>query len=252
MSGGADESDFGGLDLEAAEYVLGTLDYRERAVFAERIRNDPAAGRAVADWERRFAGLEGAAGSVAPPGEVWSRIERAIGANGVRAFRVVEGGASTGASALRAALERSRDRWRLAAFASGLVAAAFAIYVIGDQSGIVKRARPAEAGTYVAAVNRGGDKPALIVRVDLSNRRVYIHPVAAEAPQGHSLELWYIGAGQSPKPMGLVDQTTRTADMPPDATDATATFAVSVEPVGGSTTGSPTGPVIYSGQLVKD
>ena len=54
-------------------------------------------------------------------------------------------------------------------------------------------------------MNRGGDKPALLVSVDLATRRILVMPVAAEAPAGRSLELWYIGDDKAPKPMGLVE-----------------------------------------------
>ena len=40
--------------------------------------------------------------------------------------------------------------------------------------------------------------------------------------------------------------------IPDGATATGATFAVSVEPPGGSTTGGPTGPVVYSGKLVRE
>jgi len=113
--------------------------------------------------------------------------------------------------------------------------------------------RPDARDTFIAAVNRGGDKPALIVRVDLKTRRVLVRPVAAEAPAGHSLELWYIDKGEAPRSMGLVQDTPTTATMPQAPGPAGAvTFAVSVEPLGGSKTGGPTGPVVYSGELIKE
>ena len=77
-------------------------------------------------------------------------------------------------------------------------------------------------------------------------------PVAAKAPSGRSLELWYIGDDKTPRAMGLVDKEPATMAMPADATPSGATLAVSVEPPGGSTTGGPTGPVVYSGQLIRE
>ena len=80
-----------------------------------------------------------------------------------------------------------------------------------------------------------------------------MRPVAAQAPAGHSLELWYIGGGHAPRSMGLVGDVAAHAAIPAGAdADGGATFAVSVEPAGGSRTGSPTGAVLYSGQLVKE
>lgn len=79
-----------------------------------------------------------------------------------------------------------------------------------------------------------------------------VTPVAAEAPAGHSLELWYIGDDKPPRPMGLIDKSPATMSIPAGAGGAGATFAVSVEPPGGSTTGAPTGPVVYKGTLIQE
>lgn len=239
------------LDLLAAEYVLGTLDYRERAAFADRLRTEDAARRSVARWERRLDGLYDAVPPLDPPSEVWTRVERSLGA--VRPFRILDGGGGGGRAARATALEASRNRWRAGALCSGLVAAALAIVLIGRNAPPVAVPSASANDIYVAAVNRDGEKPALIVAVDLRTRRVLVRPVAAETPPGRSLQLWYIAAGQAPRSMGLVDSGPRSIPNPIDASDVgSATVAVSVEPPGGSSTGGPTGPVIYSGHLIKE
>lgn len=247
------------LDIDAAEYVVGTLDPLERAAFAERLLSDGDAKRAVTDWEMRFHGLESVVAAVAPGPHVWSAIERALpgaaladGNARVREFRqhdfkVIDGG---GKRSDPSTIKVSRDRWRLGALASGAIAAALVVFVVGRELQPV--AKDGSSSVYVAAVNRGGDKPALIVRVDLKTRQVFVRPVAAETPAGKSLELWYIGDGKAPRSMGLVDKVSQTLTIPRGAQDDAATFAVSVEPQGGSTTGGPTGPVVYAGQLVKE
>jgi len=101
-------------------------------------------------------------------------------------------------------------------------------------------------------VNRGGDQPALVIRVDLASGNVYVRPLAAEAPSGKSLELWYINAGKAPKSMGVVGADAIKIPLPAGLSPEKATFAVTVEPPGGSPTGDPTGPVVYSGQLIKE
>jgi anti-sigma-K factor RskA len=241
MSGVDDNDD----DLRAAEYVIGTLDADERAAYAARMHRDEGARRAVAAWERRLADLALAVEPVRPPDRVWEGIERGIAPSArMHSFRVIDGGQSARTGD---AMKRSRDRWRTAALAAGMVAAA--LLVLSIQHTLKPEEPDAD---YVAAVNRGGDKPALIVRVNLKTGRVFIRPVYAEAPTGHSLELWYIGSDKTPRSMGILTADTRQAVLPSDPAAASATFAVSVEPVGGSKTGGPTGPVVYTGQLVKD
>lgn len=233
------------LDARAAEYVIGTLPADERAAFSGRLGTDEAARGAVAAWERRLSPLRLTGVDVHPPAEMWSRIERALGAPSSNRFRVVEGGGRASV-----ALLRSRDRWRTFALSASGIAAALVAFVAVREIGLP---RQPPAATYVAAVNRGGDKPALIVTVNLATRQVLVRPIAAQAPAGHSLELWYIGNGHAARSMGLVTDAAAHAAIPAGAdADGAATFAVSVEPPGGSTTGGPSGAVLYSGQLVKE
>ncbi len=239
----SDEID--GLDAHAAEYVIGTLDTDERAAFADRLASDEAARRAVASWEHRLSPLHLAGDNVPPPPELWVRIDRSLGAPSQDRFRVVEGGYLS-----PIAIRRSRDRWRVLALSTAGLAAALVAFVVARE---IRDFAPPDTATYVAAVNRGGDKPALIVTVDLRTRQVLVRPVAAQAPAGHSLELWYIGGGHAPRSLGLVTEASTHVAIPAGAdADSAATFAVSVEPPGGSTTGGPTGAVLYSGQLVKE
>ena len=235
------------LETEAAEYVLGTLDAGERFAFAARLPRDAEARRAVAGWERRLAGLAGRLDPVQPSAQVWARIETLLSASPSRSkgFTVIDGGFPPAPR-----LKTSRDRWRAAALVSGSIAAALAVFVM--QREIFTDGRGTGDVSYIAAVNRGGDKPALLIRVDLKTRQVFVRPVAAEAPAGRSLELWYIGDDKPPRSMGVVDKAPSTLAIPQGASATAATFAVSVEPPGGSTSGGPTGPVVYAGQLIKE
>jgi len=112
----------------------------------------------------------------------------------------------------------------------------------------------ARAGeNFVAVVNRGGELPALIVRVDTREGIVRVRSLAAEAPPENSLELWYIAGDAAPRSLGLVADGALPLPTPALFENAEgATLAVSVEPRGGSTTGAPTGPVVYSGRLIRD
>ncbi len=52
--------------------------------------------------------------------------------------------------------------------------------------------------------------------------------------------------------MGLVDREPARVALPDGARVEKATFAVTIEPEGGSPTGGPTGPIVYSGQLIRE
>ncbi|WP_036257382.1 anti-sigma factor [Methylocapsa aurea] len=233
-------------EILAAEYVLGTLHADERTVFVSVLAHDQAARDSVAAWENHLSPLCGVVPEIAPPPAVWERIESALPGPPLPLLTVMEGGRDEAAAT--AALRRSLGRWRALALGAGALAASLAIFVAGREA----QRGPLTPLSYVAVVNRGGDQPALIVRVDLASGSVFIRPVAAEAPSGKSLELWYIGAGKAPKSMGLVAKDPIKMPLPTGASLEKASFAVTVEPEGGSPTGDPTGPIVYSGQLIKE
>lgn len=74
-----------------------------------------------------------------------------------------------------------------------------------------------------------------------------LQPVAIGA--NNSLQLWLIPAGQQPVSLGLLNAQ-ETTQLKLAARDPlkNAVIAVSLEPQGGSPTGQPTGPVLYSGR----
>ncbi|MGK9231437.1 anti-sigma factor [Inquilinus limosus] len=228
-------------EARIAEYVLGTLPPEERAVFERALAADPALRAAVAAWERRLEGLAAQVPPVQPGPQVWAALERAVGP---------EAPPATAEPSVISRLRRSRAVWRASALATGALAAALAAFIVtrGDI--------PLRPDSYVAVVNRGGDLPALIVRVDTRAGVVQVRPVRAEVPADRSLELWFVGAGAPPRSLGLIDATDRQRLAIPEALRGSAlaggTLAVSVEPAGGSPTGSPTGPVVYSGALIDD
>ena len=220
-------------DMRAAEYVLGHQDAAEREAVRRDMARDPELRAAVARWEERLFPLARTADTVAPSPDLLARIKAGLPPRA----------ANDDVAALRQAVRR----WRNATVLAGSLAASLIVF------GGVRRWSDAQkpAATYVAAVNRGGDAPALIVRVDLQSGRVFVRPVSAETPAGKSLELWYIGVGAAPKSMGLVGGAENLA-LPAGVTIDKAKFAVTVEPAGGSPTGGPTGPVVYAGELVRE
>lgn len=222
-------------DLRAGEYVLGTLSASERAAMDLERTVDPAMEASVRAWERRLAPLDATARPVAPDSRVWPLIARALPRR--QAVPANDNRIAT--------LSRRIRLWRGAALTAGAVAAGLALFVaVGDRV-----ASPAPA-RYVAVVSRGGEVPALLVTVDTAAGTAQVRPVGAETPAGHSLELWYVENGAL-KTLGVIAGTARRVSLPAGK-PTEGVFAVSVEPPGGSPTGQPTGPVIYTGKLIKD
>lgn len=219
-------------DLRAAEYVLGTLDARERAEVEHEVAADPSLASRVQIWERRLAPLLDAIPPEPPPPRVRAALLRSLP------------GALLALPDQLAVLRRQVRRWRIMAAGTGLLAAGLALFVAVGL-------RPEQAGgRYLAVVQGGGALPALLVRVDTRTGTAQVRPVGAEVPAGRNLELWYVGA-EGPKPLGLVGATPSRVTLPTGASPD-GVIAVSVEPLGGSPSGQPTGPVVYTGKLIAE
>ena len=230
-------------DAEAFEYVLGSLPTAEREAFGRELARDPGLGGAVRYWEERLAGLAEAIPPAAPPLGLFEQI----------AGKLDDGEVGTPANVVDLTaltrLRRSRTLWRSVAAATGSLAAALAVWIAVERfSGPI-----AESG-LVAVVNRSGDLPALIVRVDARAGTVQIRSVAAETPADRSLELWSIAPGSAPRSLGVVGAGTTRISLPggPGSISSDVTLAVTVEPPGGSPTGSATGPIVYTGKLIPE
>ena len=230
--------------------MLGTLAARERDAFERALASDPSLRAAVRAWEARLAPLSDGVPAITPDPRTWSALVARLAPRSGPAASPQEGGQEGGTGRV-VRLERAVRRWRAATAGAGALAAALALVIAG---GAVLRA-PADAPGYLAVVNRGGELPALVVRVDPRAGVVQVRSLAAETPADRSLQLWYIAPGAAPRSLGVLDPSATRLPIPaalrgPEA--GGATLAVSVEPRGGSPAAGPTGPVVYSGRLVRE
>lgn len=235
---------------DAVEYVLGTLSAGERDAFERDLATDPGLAAIVRSWQDMFGRIAAAHVSpVEPSADLRDRIMAALPPVPAREITPDASPVDPRSSTEILRLRRSRALWKRTAAAATLLAACLALVVALD------RVRP-ETGSarLLAVVNRSGELPALIVKVDARTGTVSVRSVAAEVPPGRSLELWsVVGSGQA-RSLGTLDPGGRLR--PVTAEDRSrlqgATMAVSLEPTGGSPTGQPTGPVVYSGKLVPE
>ena len=226
-------------DFAAAEYALGTLDPGERAVVAARRLREPDLDEAIRAWEARLAPLAEAAGPTEPPRDLLPAIEARI-----------RGGPPEPANAAVAALRRSVARWRRAAIAASVIAGVFAVGFVAREA--TRQALPHE---YVAVLQKDAASPAFAITVNLDTREFTVRPVEATAPPGKAYELWLIDPKiGAPRSLGVIaaDSATRGANLAQydRAVVEDATYAVTVEPPGGSPTGQPSGPPVFVGKLI--
>jgi anti-sigma-K factor RskA len=216
----------------AAEYALGTLRGHARARFRRWMREDAALARLAGEWETRLAPMAEAVAPVRPPRRVWDEIQARLGP--VAAPAAERGGF-----------------WRvLALLASGAAAALVFMTVLLPT-------KPAPGGEYVAMLSDPKtQKAVLLVSVGRQERTLRVKALDPSIlPDNASLEIWALPKDGKPRSLGLVPGAKGTVQLAALADQTLAdvpALAISLEPRGGSTTGAPTGPVLYSGPCVRD
>ena len=199
---------------------------------------DGAVGAAIRGWEMRLARLAEEAAPVTPPPRVWTAIAARLGL-----------AAATANAGANAAWWSRLSFWRSFALASFAAAMAFGVTLFSP--GTRAPDQP------IIAVLAGPDaKPALIATVLRGERTMTVKVVgAAPVPSGKSLELWMLPDGSPPRSLGVIPDSGvgRVAlPAPPDVSLAKVpALAVSLEIAGGSPTGAPQGPVLYTGKVER-
>jgi anti-sigma-K factor RskA len=227
----------GRADALAAEYVLGTLRGRGRERFARLSRADPVLSAAVNRWEERLLPFADSLPPVSPPAHVWEAIMERI-----------RGSSGAAASGTRPSFWSSLGLWRGVALAGIASAVLLAIALFN--------AAPSTEGTMVAVLAAQDSKPALVAVADRGGRFITVKAVAPiEVAADRTLQLWALPPQGNPRSLGLIAKSgiARLA-LPSPADQAlqnVPTLAISLEPLGGSPTGLPTGPVLYTGPLQR-
>ena len=234
----------------AAEYVLGTLDADERARAQLMIETDAPFATLVHAWEKKLGELHHTVEPVEPPAHVWQSIVSRLG-----------GDAAQGGADIIDLTKRMR-RWRGAAMVSGALAASLMMFVAVKETspnllpGFLRPADPDQR--FVAVLQEGNGAPGFVMTVDLKSKSFSVRKVVgSDAPPGHSYQMWFVHPSfpGGPRSLGVFqdrapDIKATLAQYGPEILH-NATYAVSIEPAGGSPTGSPTGPVPYHGKLIE-
>jgi anti-sigma-K factor RskA len=170
--------------------------------------------------------------------------------------------------------ERPLRRWRTATVLTGSLAACLAALVavqvtnpdllpasLQPQARIVEVTKTVEVPSpkpaeFVAVLQKDASSPAFLLTFDLDKRQLTVRTVGAERQAGKSYELWLVSDKYpAPRSLGVIGTGAYTVRQPEPEYDPVvinrATYAVSLEPEGGSPTGAPTGPVLYTGKLLQ-
>ena len=252
------------LDRLAASYALGTLRGPARRRF-EAIAREQAPVRAAAlIWQGRLSSINELQPGIAPPPEVWTRIENLVLAEreqaalqAARAKTATHSAADEGWGAWL----RSLTVWRVAS-AAGAVATGVAITVglnlrqeLGSEiAKLQTQLQTPPQIEYVAVLADDQAAASMLVTFDPKKQKLTLQRVGAYQEAGdRSLQLWALPPSGGPKSLGVLsnDKLLRLTAGESDVREM-PTLAISLEPKGGvpSATG-PTGPVLFKGALIQ-
>lgn len=213
----------------AGEYVLGTLRGPARERLKRWLREDRGLARQVEAWEARLTPLAGALDPVAPPSRLWSRIEERI----------------------REPHRRKSPLWKTLGLIAGGAVTALLVFAV-----LLPPQRDAIPASYLAVLaDSKTGRPVLVASAGRADRELRVRTLDPSVHvAGRSLELWALPRSGRPRSLGIVSGERATLKLVAAADQALGdvpTLAVSLEPRGGSPTGQPTGPILYTGPCVK-
>ena len=214
-------------DRLAAEYVLGTLTGGARRRFDALLPAHPTLRHAVAGWEKRLLPMALKAEPVQPAQAVWSAIEGKLGW-----------------AAPAAASKTSSLRLRFwQAFAA---VATVAAVVLGTST----RAPVSTEAPMIVVLHATKGTETLVAGLSPDRHELSIQPLQkVSLTSDQSLELWALKKDGPPTSLGVIASDKLTALSKKTLPKDTKGLAVSLEPLGGSPTGAPTGPVLFVGEL---
>lgn len=220
-----------------AEYVLGTLNGPARRRFQELLMQHPSLRETLWQWERHLNALGGSLPGEPPHPRVWENIQRRLSMSST--------GESDNVVVLPAKPKATRAPWRAIAGLASAAAVVLAVLAVWPQFAVEQEP------LQVAVVQAEDAEPLWLI--ELREEVLSVRATKELEPvSGKDYELWLVAAdGRAPVSLGLLPKSGRLElERIPLMDDVEiAALAVSLEPLGGSPTGSPT-TVLYSAELV--
>lgn len=223
-------------DALAAEYVLGTQSRLVRNRMTRLIEQDSQLADRVRFWESHLAEIAESVSPVPAPPWLWQRIENRLNP----------------ASEPRTSWWNNALVWRWSTVMAGALALILALLpppvqrpdAMTAEGGVVLVLTDDESRTAWLVSRRSADEPIRAQPLAL--------PVLTEE---QAYELWLLPPDGVPMSVGLLaddQQTELTLDEQIKALlQPGVGMAVSLEPPGGSPTGAPTGPVVFTGSILE-
>ena len=220
----------------AGAYVLGTLKGPARRRFERWMMESYRVRQEVWFWENHLGSLNQNIAPETPPDRIWQQISHRLWGNQQPARR--------GQS------EPRRWFWPSLGIAASIAAIVLAALLWLP---VNKSASPG----MLAVVQGNQSQPLWVMNAQASKHRMSLRAVnATAAAQNKDYELWILPRQGKPIAVGLLPVSGATTQVALSqeqiaALDSSHHLAISLEPHGGSPTGQPTGPVLYSFHMVR-
>ena len=209
------------IDRLAAEYVLGTLRGAARRRFEAWRRSSEWVSERCEQWEQHLAPIAQSLRPIPPPADALSRIQRRLGLKPAAGLR-----------------------WAASLAVLALLVAMFAYW---------PAARTALPDRIATIHTPAGAVQWQVELYTPRGRLVVRSPSLTAPPSSRDYELWALPAGAAAVSLGVLPVRGETSlalsAAQRRALSRAAQLAVSIEPVGGSPTGQPTGPVVFVAPL---
>jgi anti-sigma-K factor RskA len=236
-------------DRLAAEHVLGLLEGDERGLAERLLASDETFQAQVEQWRSRFSEWDSTAPDAAPGEALWRRIESGLQADAQAepaqvSSRPIASPRRQAAPGLLQGLWDSLSFWR----AFGMAGAVAALVLAAGMGFFAVKA--SRQPILVAVLMTDANQPGAVLRT-FNDGRAELTPLGdMQIPHNHSIQVWtFPDPAGAPVSVGVV-QAARTVllnlqNLP--RPHSNQLFAISVEPLTGSPTGQPTGPVVMKG-----
>jgi len=221
----------------AAEYVIGTLEGAARKRFEFYIHQDPSLQVLVQKWGHLLHPMGSMLKPVKPPKRVWKNIQQRLQLKNNQI-----------------GFWNNITLWRSFSVFGSAIAIIIGLY-LGPLQPV-----PQLSPDYLAVVENAQSQGAWVISTDMDNNRLIVRNLKTQKiASNKDFELWLLPASnkkktfKAPISVGLINEGEQTeirlSKKLVTAIQQAGGVAVSLEPIGGSPTGSPTGPVLYHGKL---
>lgn len=235
--------------LDAAEYVLGTLD-SDASKRLERELPDDGALRAEVDyWQDRLGALGLALAPVEPPAEVWQAIAERLGL-GLDEIGTRRASRHGGRRTKTPATSRSRF-WPGLAIAASIVAVVLAAVLFN--SGVYEQTRTAPQPAYASVVYDKDTGNSWLVTAPEDPQQLVVTAMGRyPLPEGKVMRAWLKPADEAPIYIGTWPYKAgkHRLKLPPDAakdiTQKPSQLMVTMEDASVPASSSPNGPLLWA------